>query len=149
MTALASMIAELPPVIRYSRNNIIVHSLWTGNFDLNECLRYYNKEIDFMIKNGLFIKVLNEHFNIRVITLLADTVGRPKISNSTQFNGAFGCLHCLHPNGKVKVCDCIDLKCSCRKPCLYLYNNIIQERTNIMYNEDAKEADYTKKESEE
>ena len=97
MTMLASTIVELPPLLRNSKNNLIVHSLWTGNIDINTCLEKYNKEINELINEGLFIAKYNQILNFRIIGLLADSVGRPKISYSTQFNGAFGCPYCQNP----------------------------------------------------
>jgi hypothetical protein len=45
-----------------------------------------------------------------------DTVARPKVLNVIQFNGKFGCLHCLHPGKTVSTgrhcypCETYDLR---------------------------------------
>lgn len=40
-------------------------------------------------------------YKVRVLIISTDTVARPLVRNSTQFNGEFGCDFCLHPGERV------------------------------------------------
>ena len=96
MWAIFSCVAELPPSLRFSYENIIFHSIWSGpDLDFNLFLKKYNKNIDDLLVSGIFfnkIKVKTE-----ILAFIADSPARSKLLNSMQFNGAFGCLFCLHP----------------------------------------------------
>jgi hypothetical protein len=133
MWALYSSISELPPLIRNSRKNIIVHCLWTGSLNINIVLEKYNKKTDDLFSNGLEIDKFKGRILIRMIGLLCDTIGRPKVCNSTQFNGAYGCLHCLHPH-KITYKDGKTLWC-------YNYDPLIKDRTNLDYQSAANAAE--------
>jgi len=43
------------------------------------------------------IEFNGDHHSIRVLIITADTIARPVVKNTTQFNGRFGCDFCLHP----------------------------------------------------
>ncbi|XP_055603979.1 uncharacterized protein LOC129752217 [Uranotaenia lowii] len=91
-------INELPPSLRFSKNNIIVAGLWMGS-----------KDPDF----NIFLKPLSDalkEFNSTGITLnkrrisaiyitacCVDTVARCKLQNFKQFNGYDACGYCSHP----------------------------------------------------
>lgn len=47
-----------------------------------------------MERDGIFVN--GQNYKIRVLVITTDTVARPVIRNSTQFNGEFGCDFCLH-----------------------------------------------------
>lgn len=123
MWSLFSMIAELPPLIRNSKKNILVHSIWTGSLDFNSILSIFNSEINILIENGIELKN-KMRLSVRLIGLISDSVARPKICYSTQFNGHFGCLHCLHPNGSNPKCE---------KKTIYNYIPNIIERSKESY----------------
>ncbi|CAF0800918.1 unnamed protein product [Brachionus calyciflorus] len=139
MWAIFSTIVELPPIIRNAKKNIIIHTLWNGELDFNLIFKYYTK-IDNLINKGTNIIVDGTltHFNVRILGLISDTVARPKLCNSTQFNGGFGCLHCLHPNSN---CD------GKYQRSVYFYDKNIKSRTNDDYNLDVRNAEKTKKRS--
>lgn len=119
--AIFSCIAELPPALRNSYENIICHSYWSGsNPDFNKYLEDYNKEIDVLIKNGL--QFGDTHLNIRVYVFIADAPARAKACNTMQFNGKYGCLHCMHPTTYEQ------------KKTIYKNMLNIKLRTNQMYN---------------
>jgi len=76
--------------------NIIFHSSWTGalsEFDI--FLKRYNSQIDDVIKDG--VEFEGKVFKIKIHMLVADAPARAKACNSTNFNGKFGCIKCLHP----------------------------------------------------
>ena len=96
MWAIFSTIVELPPRERSLPENIIFHSCWTGSInDFNVYLSDYNKEIDYILENG--VKFDGTIFRIKIHLFIADAPARAKACNSNQFNGKFGCLKCLHP----------------------------------------------------
>ncbi len=57
------------------------------------------ERLKMLQENG--IEFENNHYNVRLLIITTDTVARPIIRNTTQFNGKFGCDFCLHP-GKIQ-----------------------------------------------
>jgi len=47
-------------------------------------------------RDGVLFK--NVKYKVRVLIIATDTVARPLMRNTTQFNGEFGCDFCLHPD---------------------------------------------------
>ncbi|CAF1044996.1 unnamed protein product [Brachionus calyciflorus] len=92
---LLSSIAELPPLLRNSFENIVFHSLWTGAApDFNLWLNI-EKEIDSLINQGFEWK--GRTIKLRILAFIADSPARAKACNTVQFNGYHGCIKCLHP----------------------------------------------------
>lgn len=60
--------------------------------------------------------------------MIADTPARAKICNTTQFNGKYGCLHCMHPN-------------SGNNQSSYYFDKDIQDRSNEMYFDQVQKAE--------
>lgn len=121
MWALASSINELPLAVRTSKNNIIIHALWVGSIkDFNNFLENYSG-IDNLIENGILIN--GYQLNVKIHCCLADAPARAKLFNTTQFNGGFGCLHCMHPNKFDKVI----------RKSYYKYDKTVKTRTHKMY----------------
>lgn len=48
------------------------------------------------------IEFNGQKYEIRLLIISTDTIARPVLRNTTQFNGKFGCDFCLHP-GKLGV----------------------------------------------
>ena len=96
-----SLIAELPPSLRSSYKNMINHFLFSSSKPSLQAL-FENNCDDFLriLKNGIFVN--GEFFKIRVLGLIGDSPARSKLTFTKQFNGIFGCLHCLHPEEKWK-----------------------------------------------
>jgi hypothetical protein len=126
MWAIYSSISELPPIIRNSQKNIIVHCLWSGSLDINMILDRYNKKTQKLFENGLEMAILNRTIRVRMLGMICDTVGRAKVCYSTQFNGQYGCLHCMHPNDSVSFTDGTKKK-------VYIYDQKIKARTHADY----------------
>ena len=96
MWAVFSTFVELPPILRSMSENIIFHSSWTGTMaDFDIFLKIYNSQIDDILKNGVDFQGVK--YIIKVHMLIADAPARSKACNTTNFNGKFGCLKCLHP----------------------------------------------------
>ena len=127
--AIFSTIAELPPQLRHSYENVIFHSLLSGgNPDFNNYLETYNSEINDLIENGF--KHNNITYNIRVFLFLADAPARAKVCKINQFNGKYGCIKCLHPSEYLKE----------KKKTVYPVDFTIEKRTNKSYEECVQEA---------
>ncbi|XP_025836088.1 uncharacterized protein LOC112906353 [Agrilus planipennis] len=104
---------ELSP--RQRGQNIMLVALWFGrgkpksmnNFlkpFINETIDLYNNGFQYSREGRLYTK------KCRVLICMCDSVGRPLIQNSTQYNGNYGCSYCLHKgylidkgNGRVRV----------------------------------------------
>jgi hypothetical protein len=137
MWALYSSVSELPSLLRNSKNNIIVHCLWSGSLDINIVLEKYNQNTTSLFESEFEVDKYRPKLKVQMLGLLCDTVGRPKVCNSTQYNGAFGCLHCLHPNGSVSFTDGT-------KKSIYLYDSKVKLRTNADYLDQVRIATETK-----
>lgn len=83
------------------RSSIIFLSLWYGNKKqprkafLDRGIQEWNSlQLNGVIVNDIVHRV-------RVLIITTDSVARPLVRNSTQFNGEFGCDFCLHPGERV------------------------------------------------
>jgi hypothetical protein len=132
MWAIFACIPELPPMLRFSYENILFVSLWSGpNLDFNLFFKEYT-EIDDLIINGLVFNQILLTFSIHAF--IGDSPARSKVCNSMQHNGYFGCLMCLHPADRS----------SKKRTTIYpLLKESIKIRTNKLYALQANEADNT------
>ena len=53
------------------------------------------KDLNEIAEKG--ISYLGEQYNLHVLIVSTDTVARPVIRNTVQFNGNYGCDFCLNP----------------------------------------------------
>ncbi|CAF1009670.1 unnamed protein product, partial [Brachionus calyciflorus] len=96
--AILGQIFELPPKIRFSMNNIISFLFFIGpkpNFNI--LFNEYLKDFVNILNSGIFLKQHKLNINIKIHACVADAPARARISNNKQFNGLYGCLHCLNP----------------------------------------------------
>ena len=92
MWALFSCIIELPPSIRYSIENIIFHSTFSGaDPEFNNFLSVYNKEIDEILLDGI------GPYTIKIHATTGDAPALAKVCKISQFNGYNSCIKCMHP----------------------------------------------------
>lgn len=89
------VVNNLPPRLRFSKHNIILAAIWLSKGDPNMCLFFKNfcKETK-RLRNGL--EVDSDVHKVVVLQACLDTIARPKLQGTTQFNGKFGCSICLH-----------------------------------------------------
>lgn len=79
------------------RSNVILMAIWFGNKKpprsvfLDPCVNQLKK----LCSTG--IECDGKIYKIRPVIVTVDTVARPVLRNTTQFNGAYGCDFCLHP----------------------------------------------------
>jgi hypothetical protein len=130
MWAKFACIPELPPMLRFSYENILFVSLWSGpDLDFNIFFSEYT-QIDDLINNGLEFNRDLLTFNIHAF--IGDSPARSKACNSMQDNRKFGCLMCLHPT---------DRSFNKRKTIYPLLKETIKIRTNQIYTQQSSEAD--------
>lgn len=95
--AMFSIIADLPPIVRFRYSNIISHFIISSSqVDINKYSYKHSSELEKLICNGLEISGFGK-VNIRIIGMICDTVARSKVLYTIQFNGKYGCIQCLHP----------------------------------------------------
>ena len=89
-------IADLPPKLRMSRNNIILAALYVGAetpnwVDIVPHLRAeLVSDIEVLDSDNLEITA-----KLKTVLLVSDLVAKPHILNMFQFNGYFGCHYCF------------------------------------------------------
>jgi len=54
-----------------------------------------------VLKNGMVVEN-NQNINVKLVGVIADAPAMAKIVNMNQFNGYFGCVHCLHPGERLE-----------------------------------------------
>jgi len=95
------VINEAPYKIR--RSNILLLGLWYGNHKptpahfLNEVV----KTLQHLSANGFEVDGVRWRVQLTVITV--DTIARPLLRCTTQFNGEYGCDFCLLPGKPQKL----------------------------------------------
>ncbi len=89
------IINEAPYKIR--RSCIILLALWFGNYKpprpvfLDPCV----EELNRIASTG--IEFEGRRYTVRPVIITVDTIARPVLRNTTQFNGDFGCDFCFNP----------------------------------------------------
>ncbi|CAF0951785.1 unnamed protein product [Brachionus calyciflorus] len=63
--------------------------------------RIYLKNLSLYLNKENLLKINSKDYNIRIYCLIADAPARAKVLNIIQFNGEFGCFHCLHPGKNI------------------------------------------------
>lgn len=101
MWPLCFSINELPFKERVKRENILLAGMWFGNKkpDANQFLHKFRSQLKKLAR-GFEVTLPNQHIiNVRGVVLYGtcDLVAKCQFFNFTQFNGNFGCPHCLNP----------------------------------------------------
>lgn len=92
---MCSMIAELPPLIRMSYNNIVTHFIYgSSSPNFESYLPKHSTELENLLNSGIIVDGVK--YSIRILGLIADAPARAKVTFTIQFNGAHGCLQCLN-----------------------------------------------------
>jgi hypothetical protein len=94
-----ALINDLPYKLR--RSYIILLALWFGNKKppVGVFLDGVIEELNRLEREGFTFKGIT--YKIRVLIVTTDTVARPLLLNTTQFNGQHGCYFCLHPGERI------------------------------------------------
>lgn len=93
---------ELKPENRFDESNCMVAGLWFGNKEpamemyfkcfLSECKDLYESGIHWKAPNGQVI-----HSKVITLNCVLDSVAKPKLQATKQFNGTNSCPYCNHP----------------------------------------------------
>ena len=95
--AVFGMVANLPPLIRTEFFNMIKFIFISGkSFALNSLLDNHLANLSSLLRDGLEIKQFNMKLIVYIHSVIADAPARAKICNTKQFNGEFGCIHCMN-----------------------------------------------------
>ncbi|KAE8738351.1 hypothetical protein FOCC_FOCC016171, partial [Frankliniella occidentalis] len=96
---------ELPLALR--RKHVLMTSLWLSKKKpvCKEYLKPFVAEMRELARTGVTYRRNGMLKSVRVkcVCCISDTVARPMIRNSKQFNGKFGCGFCLHPGVKMQM----------------------------------------------
>lgn len=102
MYAIICQIAELPELVRSNYKNIIPLLFFVGSQpNFNILFRNYLKNLNSFLNKENTLKINTKHYHIRIYCLIADAPARAKVLNTIQFNGEYGCFHCLHPGENI------------------------------------------------
>ncbi|XP_065095789.1 uncharacterized protein LOC135717586 [Ochlerotatus camptorhynchus] len=87
---------NLPPAIRFQKNNLMVAGLWLSKGEPNPNLLFKYLCIELRkLQEGILIG--GERYKVVLLQNCLDSVARCKVQCSKQFNGEHGCTLCLHP----------------------------------------------------
>jgi hypothetical protein len=96
--AILAIVSNLPLIIRTASHNIIkILFINSSGFNFNMIFDKHLNALKTLLAKGLNIEKLNLTVTIFIHMVIADAPARAKICNSKQFNGQYGCLHCLNP----------------------------------------------------
>jgi len=93
------IINELPPTQRFRR--VILAGIWYDKMEpnMNSYLKYFAMNIQKLANEGVtwYKNGVAHTSKITALCCCVDSIARPMILNSTQFNGFYGCSLCVHP----------------------------------------------------
>jgi len=96
-------INELAPTER--KNHIMLTCLWFGNkkIKMNDYLTPFVEEAKELYYKGFYYIYNGKkyHKRVRILAANCDSIERPLLQCSTQFNGAYGCGLCLNPGESI------------------------------------------------
>ena len=96
------MFLDLPPLVRNSFENIITNFMVNSKkIEINKFLEKNMQNFANVLKNGIIVDN-NQKINIKLVGMIADAPAMAKLVNMNQFNGYYGCVHCLHPGERLE-----------------------------------------------
>ena len=123
ITAILAQIAELPPMLRYSYSNTLRIMFWQGSSpNFNVIFDKHLTELNSILSHGLKVQSIENKLKVRLFININDSVERAKVTNTIQYNGYYGCFHCMNPGEMING------------PKRYRYGEY-EPRTNDMYKE--------------
>lgn len=94
------VVNNLPPRIRFEKNNLLMAAIWLSKGEPNIPL-FFKTFCEEMMKLSNGFSCNSDEYKVFVVQSCLDSVARPKLQNSTQFNGKFGCSVCFHEGSLV------------------------------------------------
>ncbi|VDI16623.1 Hypothetical predicted protein [Mytilus galloprovincialis] len=100
------VINERPPMMRFSRKNLILWGVWQakGKPMFQTFFQPFVKQMIDLKNNGIVVKLQNVETTIKA-ALIAGTLdlqAKAIVADMTQHNGQYGCITCLEPGEVVK-----------------------------------------------
>ena len=100
--AILGIIIDLPPLIRTAYINIISFLFWGGHIiNFNKVMKCIDPDFSDFLTNGVWFESLQSLIKINLFAIVADAPARAKIFMTKQYNGYFGCFHCLNEGKKL------------------------------------------------
>jgi len=97
-----SMILDLPPLLRNSFKNIITNFLINSKrVDINKFMEKNMQSFASVLRNGITVEN-NRIITVKLVGVIADAPAMAKLVNMNQYNGYYGCVHCLHPGERLE-----------------------------------------------
>ena len=97
------VINEISPEDR--KRNPVVYGVWFGKDkpNMSAYLQAFSESMEELSKSGIQCRINGEEKNIKpyAICCCVDSIARPPMQGSTQFNGRFGCNWCLQEGKQV------------------------------------------------
>lgn len=95
-------LANLPPLLRFRRDNIVTCGLWVGQTkpNMDTLLAPVLQKIDQLNALGMpFQTPQGAEVVVRILLLFGvfDLPAKAQVLSMIQFNGSYGCATCLHP----------------------------------------------------
>jgi hypothetical protein len=117
-------IADLPPFLRNRTSNLIkLFIIGASNPPLQSFFNQNQTELETLIRDGLTVSGVG-HFALHLAGSISDSPQIAKVCNSNQYNGFFGCIHCMT--------SCVVLESGHH---IYKYTANLRIRTNTVYKE--------------
>ena len=69
--------------------------------DINKFMDKNMESFTNALKKGIVVED-NEKLEIKLVGVIADAPAMAKLVNMNQFNGYYGCVHCLHPGQRLE-----------------------------------------------
>jgi len=102
--AIQAVINELSPKQRFRRENVLLLGLWygKGTIKMSAFLKPFKDEMKALKEEGGVTRVgpSGELIKCPIFGIMCtlDAIAKCKVQELHQFNGAFGCGFCFHPN---------------------------------------------------
>jgi len=103
------VINELPPHKRWNKENVILGGLWFGETKPNMLtfLKPFTQSVSILKTNGMevYSPDVQQHFKCHAMLLCGtcDLPAKALVYNMKQFNGEFGCPHCLQKGEQISL----------------------------------------------
>lgn len=99
---------EIVPSQRFKPENVFLAGLWFGNTSpiMNVFFKPFVTELVDLTKSGIVWNCPGRGIiesTVYAICCVTDSVAKSKVQNIIQYNGAFGCGYCYHPNVPIVI----------------------------------------------
>lgn len=100
------LINELPISARKTRSNVLFYGIWVGRSkpEMSNFLEPLYREMRVLEEGYEFCDYTGNNFNCKcvLLTCTCDLPARAMVYNSVQYNGYYGCWHCMQPGERFR-----------------------------------------------